>query len=301
MSDMLDRLDQIAAEAGAEAGGRLATPDVTARLQAHIARGVRKRRTVTAALTGALVVVLGTASVIVPKLLETPVPPATAPIREVVNSSHSLLTYSDGSMQVVTSAGKVVKIPAPGDESPRFAGTAVKDSCLADVTQFVPGWTHSFKEASQLMTFGRPLARDESGFHVLSQGQHVAVGHDYWRTKFAFSVDVDPAVAPYVVMTVDAFVVAPDGRAAYVVNQLESRPAIEYSGVKGTQTYTATVTSRALGTFADCAGVSSTVDRDSSAGLAYFFRANVFVNDGHGHVSPLGTHISWITVIKEGS
>lgn len=300
MSDMIDRLDQIAGEAGADAGARLATADITAKLQEQITRGVRRRRRVTRVLAAAAAVVVGTASVIIPQLIETPVSPAAPPRREVVNSTDSLLTYSDGSMQVVTALGKVVKIPPAAEGSALFTGTAVKDACAADTAHLAPGWTQEFPEASQLLTFGRPLAVDKAGYRVLMQGDRVEVGSGYRDTKFALSVDVEPAIAPYVVMSVNVYVLAPDGRIAYVASQLESRPAIEYSGTKGTATFSATATTRGIDAYAECHEVTRTLD-DGDPDLVYFFRANVFVNDGEGHINPLGAHTSWITVIKEGA
>ena len=300
MSDMLDRLDEIASEAGADAGGRLASPDVAAKLQAQIAHGVRRRRIVTGALAAAAVVVLGTASVIVPKLIETPVPPAANPTREVVNSSESLLTYSDGSMQVVTSVGERVHVPAPGEGSPRYTGTAVKDACRADPADLAPGWTQEFPEAWQLMSFGRPLSIDKEGHHVLTQGQAVEKGSGYRSTLFAASVDVDPAIAPYVVMSVNVYVLAPDGRIAYVASHLESRPSIQYSGTKGTATYTATATTRGIDSYAECREVTRTLSGEAPENV-YYFHIKVFVNDGAGHINPIGAHNSWISVTKEGA
>ena len=117
-----------------------------------------------------------------------------------------------------------------------------------DARTLTQGWTTQFVDAFQVMTFGRPLLHDATGYHVLAQGQRVTLGSEWHASEFAFSVDADPAIAPYLVMTMTHYVLAPDGRVAYVGSQLESRPAIDYSGDKAAGTYTATLTTRGLRT-----------------------------------------------------
>jgi len=216
-----------------------------------------------------------------------------------VQTNEGFITYNDGSMQVLNHRGVAVEVPAPVEGAPVFASRSIPDACAVDVTALSPGWTTQFTDAYQVMTFGRPLLLDETGYHVLAQGQRVELGEDYRRVEFAFSADVDPAIAPYVVMTVDSYLLAPDGRVAYVGSQMESRPAIEYTGLKEAGTYTATLTTRGLAAFDECKGVSTTVDPD--APLVRYLSVTAFLNDGHGHVNPIATHTSWITLVKESS
>jgi hypothetical protein len=158
-----------------------------------------------------------------------------------------------------------------------------------------------FDDAFKVMTFGRPLQVDGAGYRLLPQGERVTLGSEADAFRVAFSMDADPAIAPHLVMVMTAYVLAPDGRVAWVGSQMESRPAIEYTGDKAAGTYTATVTSRALMAGEECRGVSSGVDQYDPAGLVHYLTVDVFINDGHGHINPVGTHTSWITLVKETS
>ena len=101
--------------------------------------------------------------------------------------------------------------------------------------------------------------------------------------------------APYVVMDIDSYAIAPSGEIAYVGSQLESQPTVEYAGDRESGTYTATLTSRNLYAGTACPGVSTA---DATEAVRYLV-VTVFLNDGKGHLSPLATHTSWITLVKE--
>jgi hypothetical protein len=299
MSDMIDRLSAIANEAGADSAARLTADDITATLATQVRRDVRARRVVASAVALTMVVVGAAGAVVAPRLLD---PPAVLPAGETrvpVQTNEGLITYSDGSMEVLTQSGLVVEVPAPEEGAPVFGQELSGDACAADPTQFKPGWTAAFPEAFELVTFARALSLDSTGCHVLPQGQRVIVGHDYKDTEFAFSVDVDPAIAPHVVMTASSYTLAPDGRVGYFHSQLESTPGVDYSGDRASGTYTATLTTRPLGYGTSCKGASAMANEAAATGALKYLVVTVFINDGHGQLSPIGTHTSWVTLAKE--
>jgi hypothetical protein len=100
-------------------------------------------------------------------------------------------------------------------------------------------------------------------------------------------------------MRITSYVLAPDGTVAFAGSQLESRPAIDYVGSKDSGTYTATLTTRGLQSYDECPGVST--GSLGAGGLVHYLTVDVFLNDGHGHVSPIGSHTSWITLVKEAA
>jgi|GEM_PF-1992296 len=298
MSDMIDRLSELANEAGADVSARLASPVATAALVSEVGRGVRRRRAIAASLTAAVVVIGAAAAVIVPRLMEpAPIPPA-GDVRVPVQTTEGLITYSDGSMQVLTQHGEVVDIPAPAEGAPVFTTVAASDGCAA-FEPMSPGWTVDFPDAFELLTFGRPLVLDATGFHVLTQGQTVPVGTRYDQAAFAFSLDVDPAIASQVVITATSYTLAPDGRVAYFQSQLESKPAVDYTGDRAAGTYSATLTTRLFGNGTQCPGVSASAEAAAASGLVKYLVVTAFLNDGHGSVSPIATHTSWVTIVKE--
>jgi hypothetical protein len=301
MSDMIDRLDALAGEVGGDAAERLSSAVVAARLAGEVRGEVRKRRAITAGLSLVIVAMAATAAVVLPNLMRSePLEPAST-VRVPVEAQDGLITYDDGSMKVLNQHGQTVNIPAPAADGPVFRAASIADACAVDARTLTQGWTTQFVDAFQVMTFGRPLLHDATGYHVLAQGQRVTLGSEWHASEFAFSVDADPAIAPYLVMTMTHYVLAPDGRVAYVGSQLESRPAIDYSGDKAAGTYTATLTTRGLRTFDECAGVSTSIDPAAASSLVHYMTVSVFLNDGHGHVAPIGTHTSWITMAKEGA
>ena len=300
MSDMVDRLGEVAAEAGLDAGDRLAAEAVTVQLSSRVRRGARRRRLAAASLAFA-VVLSGAAAVIVPQLLAPVAVDPAATGRAPVQTKDGLVTYDDGSMQVLTHGGNLVNVPAAAVASPVFAPETADAACATDVTALIPGWKPQFADAFQLVTFARPLLLDDAGYHVLAQGQRVGYHANSAAPQIAFSVDVDPAIAPYVVMTMTTYAVAPGGKVAYFASQLESRPAVEYSGDKTAGTYTTTLTTRALQGGGECKGVAPGADWTSTSSVARYLVVTAFLNDGHGHVNPIATHTSWLTFTKEGA
>ena len=299
MSDMIDRLDALAGEVGADAGDRLSSAVVAARLAGEVRGEVRKRRAIATGLSLVIVAMVATAAVVLPGLLRSEALTPAGHVRAPIEAQDGLITYDDGSMQVLNQHGEAVAIPAPAAGAPTFATSSGVDACAVDVRKLTQGWTTQFVQAFQVMTFGRPLSVDAAGYHVLAQGQRVELGPNTWDTRFAFSVDADPAIAPYLAMKLTSYVLAPDGRVAYVASQLESRPAIDYAGDRAVGTYTATLTTRGLQNYHECSGVR--VDQFTADGLVHYMTVDVFLNDGHGHISPIGTHTSWITLVKEGA
>lgn len=299
MSDMIDRLSEIANDAGADAGTRLTAENVTASLATRVRRDVRRRRAVTSALAAAVVVLGAAAAVVLPHVLDpVPVVPA-GDTRVPVETNEGLITYNDGSMQVLTYAGSVVEVPAPAEGAPTFAQETKADACSADPGELKPGWTAQFQDAFQLVTFGRALSLDATGYHPLPQGQNLVIGDNYENATVAFSVDVDPAIAPYVVMTMSSYLLAPNGLVAYHTNNLESRPAVEYTGDPDVGTYTATLTTRGVSSGYECDGLTGTWDGITP--LTRYLVVSVFLNDGKGHVNPIATHSSWSTIVKESA
>ena len=301
MSDMIDRLSTIANEAGEQTASRLAAPEVTVALQAQIARGARRRRTATAALAGSVLAMAVAAFVVVPKLIQEPeLVPATH--REVVSTKDGLVTFDDGSMQVVTATGSIVDIPAPAANAPVFGIQDWSVACAAtDPTALPPGWTAQFPDAAQLVTFGRPLFVDAEGYHNVTQGQVVHISPPYEETGFAFSADVDPAIAPFVVVTMNAYVLGADGAIQFFSSQLEAQPAIDYSGDHAAGTYTATITTKPDFGVDACPSVPSGTSTPTADELPRYMSVVLFLNDGEGHLSPLAEHNSWVTVVKEDS
>ena len=301
MSDMIDRLDQVAKEAGELAQERLASTATNARLVLEVRQGVRRRRLITAALTAAVVVVGAAAAVGIPQFLRTPPVQPAGEARAPISTSEGLITYSDGSMQVLNQRGEAIDIPAPAEDAPVFGVQPVGEACAVNTHELRQGWTTQFVNAFELMTFGRPLLVNEVGYHALTQGQRVVLDPSWRYNSLAFSVDVDPYVAPHIVMTTSTYVLGQDGRIAYVGSRMEAQPAIEYSGDKKAGTYTATLTTRGLVAFDPCPGVDEEADPATASGRVHYLVVNVFLNDGHGHVAPLGTHTSWITLVKENA
>ena len=301
MSDMIDRLSSIANEAGEQTASRLAAPEVTVALQAQIARGARRRRTATAAIAGSVLAMTVVAFVVVPKLIQEPeLTPATH--REVVSTNDGLVTYDDGSMQVVTATGSIVDIPAPATNAPVFGVQNWTDACAAtDPTALPPGWTAQFPDATKLVTFGRPLLVDSEGYHIVTQGQQVRIAKPYEETGFAFSADVDPAIAPFLVLTMNAYVLGPDGAIQFFSSQLEAQPAIDYSGDHAAGTYTATITTKPDFGVDACANVPSGTSTPTTDALPRYMSVVLFLNDGEGHLTPIAEHNSWVSVIKEDS
>jgi hypothetical protein len=300
MSDMIDRLGEVANEAGAESADRLAAGIVTAQLADRARKGARRRRITAASVTGAVVAMGVAAALVLPHVwAEEPIAPATDG-RVPIETDEGLITYDDGSMQVIDQHGRAIDIPAAAAGAPTFSSLGIPDACAVDPHSLSPGWTTQFTDAFRVLTFGRPLVVDSSGYHVLAQGQRVVLEDQFRETAFAFGVDVDPAIAPYVVMKVVSLVLAPDGRVAFVGSHLESRPSIEYSGDKAAGTYTATLTTRGLKAFDECKGVSTEINPATASGLVHYLLVTVFVNDGHGHVNPIATHTSWVTLVREG-
>ena len=301
MSDMIDSLSTIANEVGEQTASRMAAPEVTVALQAQIARGVRRRRTSAAALAGSVLAVIVAAIVVVPQLLQDPPLTPAEGHREVVATNDSLVTYDDGSMQVATAAGSIVDIPPPAPNAPTFGVQNVTDACtVAEPTALPPGWVAEFPAATELVTFGRPLLVDAEGYHVLRQGQqvHVVDGDD---TAFAFSVDVDPAIAPFVMFTMNSYIVMPDGTTAFYTSQLESQPAIDYTGDQASGTYTATVTTSPMAGASYCEKTPAGFEEAIALGVPRYMSVVLFINDGSGHLSPIAQHNSWVTIIKEDS
>jgi len=301
MSDMIDRLEEVANDAGDLAHGRLATAVVQARMARDVRQGVRRRRLRTAGLTAAVLVVGAVAAVVLPRLYTAPPIQPAGEARVPIETSEGLITYSDGSMKVLNQHGQAIDVPAPAPDATSFGLPSRPEACAVNPADFRQGWTTQFVNAFQLVTFGRPLMLNSQGYHVLAQGQRVEIGSEWQTTAFAFSVDVDPAVAPYVVMTATTYVLGPDGRVAYVGSQMESQPAIEYTGDKTAGTYTATLTTRSLAPYDPCPGAADLANPATASGMVHYLVVNVYLNDGRGHVAPLGTHTSWITVVKENT
>jgi len=296
MSDMITRLDDIASEVGVDAADRLTTPLLAARLAGDVRRGVRKRRAIAAGLMAVIVAMVGTAAVVLPPLLRSePLAPANQP-RVPVQTEDGLIAYDDGSMQVLDHRGKVVNVPPPVVGAPVFMQTATPDACAADMRDLVQGWVPQFTDAFSLVSFGRPLLVDATGYHGMAQGQRVSVPKSAPYAQFAFSVDVDPAIAPFVVMTLTSYAIGSDGRVAYFSSRLESQPAVDYTGDKAAGTYTATLTTRPIEPYYECKGQTAL---DLDGGVPHYLTATVFLNDGHGHLSPIATHNSWMTLVKE--
>ncbi|MGC4175436.1 hypothetical protein [Demequina sp.] len=301
MSDMIKHLDDLAQQVGADAGDRLSMSVTNARLASEVRRGLRRRRIIAASVTAATVVVVGAAAIVVPQLMKpTPIAPA-GEVRTPIETTDGLITYSDGSMQVLTSSGHTVNVPPAGEDAPVFRQQSHVDACALDPSLLTAGWVPQFPGAFDLVSFARPLSMDSEGAHVLAQGQTVHLDSEFDYVAFAFSVDVDPAIADKVVMTLDSYVLAVDGRVGYIGSQLESEPTITYSGDKAAGTYTATLTTRAMATYSECPGVGSYEDLPIASGVSHYMQANVFVNDGHGHVNPIATHNSWVTIVKASS
>lgn len=299
MSGMIDRLDEIAGEAGADVAEHLSDADVAARLSQQVRQGVRRRRTITASLSFVVVAMGTVAAVVLPQLMRPAEIPPAGPAKTPIETTDGIITYNDGSMQVLTHQGVVVNVPAPTQDAPVFQPTDAYSACMMDTRTLVQGWTPQFTDAFSLVSFGRPLLVDGSGSHGLTQGQQVTISASKPYAQFAFSVDVDPAIAPHVVLTLTSYAVAPDGRVAYYSSRLESQPAVDYSGDKASGTYTATLTARPLEPYYECDGQSDTFDPTAASGNPHYLTATVFLNDGHGHVSPVATHNSWITLVKE--
>ena len=301
MRDMTDQLGDVAASAGVDAGDRLATDAVTVQLSSRVRKGARRRRLLTAGLTCG-VVLLGVGAVMALPQLMSPLvtdPATTEP--SPVQKTDSLTVLEDGSMRVLTQAGDVVEVPAAGADGPRFSAATAETACAVDVTTLSPGWKPEFGDAFDLVTFARPLLLDATGYHVAAQGQRVAYTADESKPQLAFSVDVDPAIAPDVVMTMTSYVLAPTGAVAYYESQFESRPAVEYVGDKAEGTYTATLTTRPLEGGGECKGVASAAPLDLTGGVVRYLVVTAFLNDGHGHVNPIATHTSWVTFAKESA
>jgi len=299
MSDMIDRLHEVAAEAGADSGERLAAGTVEALLGSQIRRGVRRRRLTAATVTTAVVVLAAATALVVPQLMRpAPVAPAGDP-RVPVETTEGLITYSDGSMKVLTEAGDAIDVPAGSADAPVFSTGSDLSACAATPPAPSPGWTRHFPEAFELVKFGRPLVVDEAGYHVLAQGERLPVPSANDKVKFAFSVDVDPAIAPHVAMVARMYALGPDGTVGYYATQLDSEPAVDYTGTKEAGTYTATLTTRAFNGGMLCPGVPPGAKWPAGTEVLRYFVVSVLLYDGAGNINPLATHTSWVTLVKE--
>jgi hypothetical protein len=92
---------------------------------------------------------------------------------------------------------------------------------------------------------------------------------------------------------------APDGVVAYSISQLESKPAVDFSGDAEAGTYTATLTSRALEGGQSCPAAEAPNGWGTASEIVSYLTVTAFLNDGHGHINPIATHSSWITLTKE--
>lgn len=293
MSDMIDRLAEVANDAGSRASDGLRS-DATARvLERRIREGVRRRRIRLGALTGAAVLVAGAVGIVVPRLMvEPPLAPAASPhVRTVILSAGGLTTYADGSMTVLTDRGEVVDVPAPSAGTLAFAPLSRADGCAAIVPgQFPPGWTFERREYTRLVSAGRAQVVDASGYHIVLQGQPLAMGPE-GPPALAFSLDADPAVGDHLTMVLDSRFVAPSGETLYYQSQLESQPAIDMTGNASAGTATAVLQSRPLGTGTWCvesAAFPATVTR--------YLSARVYLHDDQGRSTLIATDNSWTTL-----
>lgn len=302
MTDMIDRLDEVAREAGASAAATLVQEDVRARIEVTVRAKVRRRRARRAMGAAAVVLVAASAAWAVPRVWQAEPLPASTPQREVVTTGDGIITYDDGSMSVMTSRGRVVPLPPPAADAPRYAAQSGQVACAQeDVAQWMPGWTSHvdtsrLDAAASLITFGRPMIVDDQGYRVIGQGQ--SLGELAAEASFAFSVDADAAVASHLVVAMDLVALGADGLPAYVATTLDSQPVVERVGDRAQGTAGATVTTRPMqyGTYCPDA-----LPQAAGEPSPVHLRATVFVSDGKGAVTPLASHQSWFTVVREAS
>lgn len=302
MTDMIDMLDEIAREAGASAAATLVQEDVRARIEATVRTKVRHRRARRAIGAAAVVLVAASAALVMPRMWHTEPAPAATPEREIVSMVDGLITYDDGSMSIATSRGRVVPLPAPPADAPRYATQSGKLACTEfDASQAMPGWTSHLDAARvdaapSLITFGRPMLVDGGHYRVIGQGETLShLGSD---ATFAFSLDADAAAASHLVLALETVTLGVDGQPAYVATTLDSQPTVTLVGSVAEGTASATVTSQPMQYGTYCAdGVVPAVGDASRV----YLRATVFVSDRQGSVIPIASHQSSFTVTREVS
>ena len=299
MSDMIERLSLLSQDAGNNAAESLAARSSIESMEARIRSGVRRRHRHTIGLAATAALLAGAGVIVVPLVVgEVPVPPIAQVDRQLERSLDGLNVYSDGSMSVVTSRGRIVEVEAPdeGDEVRfRLLGHDAATS-PPDPDNFPLGWSFVKREYGELFAFGRPLIIGPDGPVALVQGGSPIQleGHD--GPPIAFQAETDAGVATHIALRATAYIVAKDrpGETVALQTQLNAAPEVSYVGDIAAGTGLGVVRT---GPFAT---TWRTADTDLLYKDAYrrYVVVDAFLVDRAGTVIYLGTHRSWNDVVK---
>ena len=296
MSDMIDKLRGLTGDVGAEVGKSLSSQETLSVMDARVRAGVRRRRTrqsVAGVATAALVAV---GVIVVTGLLPKENPLDVDPgERVILHSDGALTVFDDGSMSVVLSSGRIVDVKPDAEAATNIEPRRKVELCETHRSNVEGlGWTWPDNPYSQaLLGFGRVLTAPDGGqFSILAQGSHFGDLPDEAWPGAQFELQVDPAVAPYIVVqfsVVEAWEKTP----LVVTTRLSSELDIE---VQGTGSNTVALVRTGKMDFENggwC--VEQWPEIPDDARIDVMLIADVWLTDRAGTVAKLGTHVTWAT------
>ncbi len=306
MSDMIDRLKSVSRAAGRDVASGLADRSTIAELAGRVRHGVRRRRIRIGAIGATVAAVVGATAVAAPTLLRS-LPDGDNVIEPgILRTVGPITTYDDASISVVLSSGRTVNLPAyEGDLV--FQQTSRDQLCEVSSPEDLPpnGWVPTDGEANRIIrqvTLWDKMA-DGTRTPVMSAVDLGTRSTDELNSLIA-TVQVDPAVAPFVALRVTTWdfkvMEADDGSVAYrnVLSQayLDGEPEPEYSGSADLGTRVGTLETRPtdMGEWSACYKMEDVLTPGLFTGpYVGYVVVEIFLVDHKGGSYPLGIATYW--------
>src|SRR5690606_20433396 len=161
--------------------------------------------------------------------------PAEPGTRAVIFHDDALTVFDDGSMSVVTSAGRIVDVAPLEGERPGMILRNKESLCSFDAESAYPGWVWDHPDYGHyLVSFGSmQLVSHDGDWSAVPHGTVFdAVERD---SKVGFELQADEAVAPYLVIQLSAVEVF-EGEQVTIGTQLTAEPELSDLGGAGVGT-----------------------------------------------------------------
>lgn len=295
MSDLIDRLNEISRDAGANAAQSLGSTTTLDAMEQRITWGVRRRRIRAGVMSAACVAAVGVGAVALPPLLRD-VDPALlgAPTPEAVHSTDGLTVYTSGDMEIISAKGSIVKIASP--EPATFSAYAMPDLtkiCNAiDPYDFQTGWEFTEPNVKSLFGLARVQAvTGEAVSTVPESGIAMQFNRDAPRIRLTF--ETDTGLAPH--LSVRGYAVFWDAEGpVYYQSTLDAVPTVEIQGDGASQV--AVFTTKPVEFSRFCPEMYKPGREIVPGPLTRYMVVDVFVNSRAGHATLIATHRSWMSV-----